>query len=521
MIAGTPVAVRLAVTPKHGVKYEMFQESHPAIGYALSVNDGQWQLQQELNSPQLSQNLIEAILPEMVDLECTEGRLSAPDDRGLQWSGDQESYLRIKGRYVQVTQDQNSVNRYRLHSPDNQQAMQVIYNKSRFCLPQEWTQQVVNRKGINLKTKNKQRKKIESLLKIAEQNLKIKNLIRCFNALFNAFRKHKISEAGPVKKMVTMALKFMDTFVFSGKNIMTAHEITIQSAWAKNIIIPIKKNKKIEAKTISDFFNDVQQFYKNIEVYVVKETDKDVINKIVRALKNYSTTPLPQYGLYSRSRFYRITSEGVTTVTDITIFGNEVFFKAVRKALNSLRKTKIGRQLIDTLKDKKFIIQPPSMSAIEREENGWFYAKNSAGSAIAFDPANKVIGDVSELQKEPWRQRSPVIGLYHELLHIYYKFNSLKIKSVSGKIEKKIVGGHTAIEESFIVGIDFFDKESQEYFNFSDIDLMKNKAAMLSENSFRREYAKLKGCEYYFVRPYYDKPDTKVTSKHFKFKVAN
>jgi hypothetical protein len=210
-------------------------------------------------------------------------------------------------------------------------------------------------------------------------------------------------------------------------------------------------------------------------------------------------------------------SEGVQKMTSITIYGNKVFFQAVRRALNTLNKTKLGRRLINALEDKKFTIQPPAMSAIVREENVQFYATNSAGGAISFDPVDTFIGEATQVKKELWRQRNPTVGLYHELLHIYYKFNPLTVTSISGKVHTKIVGSGHVIDESLITGIDCYDDNNNRY-NFSGKEFIQaNGGLMISENAFRRDYAPMRGHKNYYIRPYYDKPDARVTPKQFKF----
>ncbi|MEA9393372.1 M91 family zinc metallopeptidase [Acerihabitans sp. TG2] len=520
LIAGTPVAVRIIVTSNHGVKYEMFQNSHPAMGYALSVNNGQWQVQQELNSPHLSNKLIEVITPEIVDLGLTQARLSAPDDRGLQWTRDQKSYLRIKGNFMRVYQDKHNVNRYRLVTPDGQSALMVHYHKSRFCLPQEMTGQGVEKKAINLKEMNRQRKIINSHLNHAERHLKNGQIIKFFQELYSAYEKHKKFEAGPIRRITTLALDFIDTFIFPKKSILAADDMLVQIEWIRKVALPIQKNESFKENIINKFFRDTPYFYKIISDHILMQPDRDITDKIAKILSNLSITPLPQYA-GSRSRYYRMASEGITTVTSINITGNKKFIVDVMRTLDTLSKTVLGYRLIETLKDKEFTIQPPSMSAIEREDDGWFYAKNSAGGAIAFDPANTYIGDASQLEKEPWRQRDPVIGLYHELLHIYYKHHPLTVTSISGKADKKIVGGSAPIEEALITGIDFYDKKTGERYNFSDKKFIQaNKGLMMSENNFRREYAIMRGLKYFLIRPYYIKPDAKVTSKNFILSVT-
>jgi hypothetical protein len=85
-------------------------------------------------------------------------------------------------------------------------------------------------------------------LKKAERHLKNKAIIRCFEALHAAFQQHQKAEAGSIKRITTLALDFIDTFIVSNKLITTADETVIQSEWIKNIMLPIKGSTKINGK---------------------------------------------------------------------------------------------------------------------------------------------------------------------------------------------------------------------------------------------------------------------------------
>ncbi|QWA13302.1 hypothetical protein GTU79_12175 [Sodalis ligni] len=88
-IYGEKAAVKLTSTKAHGIKYAMIDESKPDIQYALSFNDDGWRLQTP-TAEEIDPSLLDAIRSDMIDPHCTEHMLSAPDERGLQWTKDQK-----------------------------------------------------------------------------------------------------------------------------------------------------------------------------------------------------------------------------------------------------------------------------------------------------------------------------------------------------------------------------------------------------------------------------------------------
>ncbi|XBS68800.1 hypothetical protein ABK905_19795 [Acerihabitans sp. KWT182] len=118
-ISNEKIAVRAVVMPGHGVKYEIFDAEHEAVGYPLAFIEGRWIMQQP-TAPHVTEFLLARITVEMMDPTLTEAALSAPDARGLQWSRDNKSYLRVKGRYVEVipnkSKGKNKIYRYHVGS---------------------------------------------------------------------------------------------------------------------------------------------------------------------------------------------------------------------------------------------------------------------------------------------------------------------------------------------------------------------------------------------------------------------
>ncbi|TKI02249.1 hypothetical protein [Martelella alba] len=180
------------------------------------------------------------------------------------------------------------------------------------------------------------------------------------------------------------------------------------------------------------------------------------------ALNELSTTPMPPYGVNSRAMNYGLVLDGVKIATKITIFGNDLFLAKVTKCLNDIKQTSLGRKILLALSEKKFMIQPPTMSAIVRVVKGRFYAKNSAGGAIAFDPGNFIIGDGVNALKEPWRYRDPAIALYHELLHLFYRNYPAKYKAIGETKARFFYGGGSSLEEALITGVSAIDTQSKK-----------------------------------------------------------
>ncbi|WP_243465103.1 M91 family zinc metallopeptidase [Photorhabdus temperata] len=161
------------------------------------------------------------------------------------------------------------------------------------------------------------------------------------------------------------------------------------------------------------------------------------------------------------------------------------------------------------------------MSAIVREKDGQFYARNSTGSSIAFDPDNHLIGMEEKITEEPWRSREPAIALYHEMLHIYYNRYPTWFTSIDNKmIDKKVSGGFSTLEESRIVGTKYYVNDENTLFDFSNSDyLLENNSALLTENRFRAEHAIFKGKNEYIIRPYSGKGDNQIPLTNIKINI--
>ncbi|WP_413724221.1 hypothetical protein [Sodalis sp. RH16] len=518
-IYGEKAAVKLTSTKAHGIKYAMIDESKPDIQYALSFNDDGWRLQTP-TAEEIDPSLLDAIRSDMIDPHCTEHMLSAPDERGLQWTKDQKSYLRIKERFVGVSPSKDYINCYEIRSQDRLHVLSLHYKDGLFRQLSVQPQELVKYGQQN--TFLKQKIKIKKLLDKAKQDIANNRILKSAHHINKAFQEHRQYEAGSIRQLKQLAIDFIKKCVFRDEkvNLATAEITTIQEAWVKNIRLPLKTNSKVDVDDIDELFVETPIFCKKIINYLHPSESKNIFKKFASALDELSTTPMPHYGENTKTLHYNLVLQGTRTATKIAISGNEFFISLVTNVLNGIKQTPLGQKILLALREKAFTIHPPTMSAIERVKDGIFYAKNSAGGAIAFDPGNFIIGDGTTLKAEPWRNRDPAIALYHELLHIYYDNYPAKFKPVADETVKIIRGGPKELEEAMITGVSFNDAKTNKLYNFIDDNYIKeNGQELISENQFRKEFARMKGQDLYFIRPYYVKPD-KLTPKQIMFRLA-
>ncbi|WP_213989342.1 hypothetical protein [Sodalis sp. dw_96] len=533
-IKGEKAAVKLSSTKGHGIKYAMIDESKPDIQHALSFNDDRWQLQTP-TAEEIDPSLLDAIRTDMIDPHFTEHMLSAPDDRGLQWTKDQKSYLRIKGRFIGVSPSEGYVNCYEIRSQDDQHALSLHYKDGLFRQLTVQPQELVKYGQQN--TFLKQRSNIKKLLDKAKQDIENNRVLKGAHHINKAFQEHRQYEAGSIHQLKRLAMDFIKKCVFRDEkvNLATAEITAIQEAWLKNIKLPLKTNAKVDVDDIEELFMETPVFCKKIINYLQPSESKNIFKKFASALDELSTTPMPLYGVNPKTLHYNLVLKGTRTATKIAISGNDFFIALVTHVLNGIKQTALGQKILLALREKAFTIHPPTMSAIERVKDGIFYAKNSAGGAIAFDPGNFIIGDGKSLKAEPWRNRDPAIALYHELLHIYYnsypaKFTPVnEAKVTKGALVTKtadktagiiIAGGGSELEEAMITGTSFRDPITKELYDFKNNEyIIGNGQDLISENYFRKEYAIMRGSDHYFIRSYYIKPND-MTDKIIKFSLT-
>ncbi|XBS69221.1 hypothetical protein ABK905_22605 [Acerihabitans sp. KWT182] len=128
---GEKVAAKLSSIAGHGIKYTLIDESNSGSQYGLAFDDGRWQLQSH-TAEVIDPTLLKVITFDMVDHACSEEQLSAPDERGLQWTADNKAYLRIKGHFVHLLSGKGYINCYIIRSKDGRQALSLLYKDGRF-----------------------------------------------------------------------------------------------------------------------------------------------------------------------------------------------------------------------------------------------------------------------------------------------------------------------------------------------------------------------------------------------------
>ncbi len=371
----------------------------------------------------------------------------------------------------------------------------------------------------------------------AEHEIKYKRVLEAAHRINKAFQEHKKYEAGSIHQLTRVSLDFIKKSVFrDGKVDLAATDVTaIQEAWVKNVRLPLITNMKADEDDIKELFTEVPIYCKYIVKYLHKPGPKKILEKFALALNELSTTPMALYSVNPKTGQYNLVLDKTRIATKIVILGNDLFIASVTRVLNDIKQVPMGQKILLALHEKAFTIQPPTMSAIDRYADGRFYAKNSAGGAIAFDPGNFIVGDGSTIKMELWRHRDPAIALYHELLHIYYNSNPVKFKPVDKKSAAKeikktketqetegttIAGGWSELEEAMITGVSFKDPITNELYDFIEDNYIKeNGQELISENHFRKEYARMRGSDHYYRRPYYVKSD-ELTPKQIKFRLT-
>ncbi|TCL03018.1 M91 family zinc metallopeptidase [Sodalis ligni] len=513
------VAVKLSSVARHGIKYTLIDESNPDNQYGLAFDGGRWQLQPH-TTEEIDPSLLEVITFDMVDPDCREDLLSAPDERGLQWTADGKVYLRIREYFVRIYHEISFINCYVISAPDRRNIVFAHYKYGRF-----WQRKVSPSVLYKMGLKNKflkQRSRIKNLLDKAEHEINNNQVLEAADHINEAFQKHQKYEAGSIFQLTRLATEFIKKSVFQDEKVdlATADVTAIQEAWVKNVRLPLITNTKVDVDDMKELFTEVPRFCKYIIKYLHKPGSKQILENFALALNELSTTPMALYGANPRTGQYNLVLDKTRITTKIAIQGNDLFIASVTKVLNDIKQVPMGQKILRALHEKAFTIQPPTMSAIDRYADGRFYAKNSAGGAIAFDPGNFYVGDGSTIKTELWRYRDPAIGLYHELLHIYYNHYPAEFKPVGADTAEFIYGGWTELEEAMITGVSYKHPETQKKYDFIKDDYIKeNGQELISENQFRKANALMRGHDIYFRRPYYVKQD-KLTPKKIKFRLT-
>jgi hypothetical protein len=130
---------------------------------------------------------------------------------------------------------------------------------------------------------------------------------------------------------------------------------------------------------------------------------------------------------------------------------------------------------------------------------------NSAGRAggkgfVSFDPESDILGKPEQVAAEPWRQREPVIALFHELIHVliaskdgedwFQGKEQLHLTHDDEKAEVRITGINYKVQKA--------DGSGEVEFPFSNPTYNP-----ITENEFRKQLAASQGKQSFLPRPTY------------------
>ncbi len=200
----------------------------------------------------------------------------------------------------------------------------------------------------------------------------------------------------------------------------------------------------------------------------------------------------------------------------VSISGNDEFRQKINGLLKVIAQTKVGSMLLlelggsppndigdthSTAKETVLQIKPPSVSSAQRVDRSTgkvMYSNSAAGTSIAIDPDNSLLGENEDQgKKEPWRVRDGAVALFHEMIHIAIKRKGGEVfESLEDPSQKLRISDQGDIAELRIVGIDY--KPDKVTYPFSDSS--KNP---VTENQFRKEYGELQNLDEVYFRPSY------------------
>lgn len=337
--------------------------------------------------------------------------------------------------------------------------------------------------------------------------------ITTFNKLNKRFSNKKELSAEDVKFFAEENEKLLAGLLgYSDVSTLKAAAIEdVMGQWVMRVDLQLAKNLSIDAKRINEFKMDFNRFQEKLSRY----SSSDYLaftKKFHDAFDNRAKTFLKHYQ-GDNVEYYKMPG-GVNNIAQMK--GSSLFIDATKDALTEISGTPDGKTILQALskRNSPIKINPPTLVAVSYEASGKFYGKNySAGESITFDPQNRNVGAPGLVANEQWRHRPPSVGLFHELLHIYYGINKKTYvprtvpQGGNGK-PLKISGSHTIEDEAMITGANYIDPAGRE-FPFSDVNyLPEEKGTIFSENRFRQQLAYQKGQEKYHFRPYYGEKPT-------------
>lgn len=229
----------------------------------------------------------------------------------------------------------------------------------------------------------------------------------------------------------------------------------------------------------------------------------------------------PKFGTGSEQYVPQV--EGWSASNAMTIKGNDTYRARVIALIDEIAQTKVGVALLAgiggastaTSAASKAVhsvnktvvaeVKPPGLANVNYQDSTtgqYMYANSAGGQTATVDAFNDIIGsDPAQAKVEAFRLRDAVIGLFHELVHVYMSKVSETFVSLEDPNETMSPG---QMYEPRVAGIKVVADSGGKKVTFPFDDATY---AYVTENTFRREYARLKGQSDYYVRPYYLKTD--------------
>ena len=234
--------------------------------------------------------------------------------------------------------------------------------------------------------------------------------------------------------------------------------------------------------------------------------------------KAVKTASDPKFGQGSEE--YTPTVDGWDAGNTITVKGGDDYRAKVIGLVDVIAQTPVGVALLKGIGGKSgaqgqastavhpankasvAVIKPPSVANVNYKDattGEYMYANSAGGSSATVDAFNDVIGaDPGKTQAEPFRLRDAVVGLFHELVHVYVqKVDEPEFVSLEDPNETMRAG---QMYEPRVAGIRIKEVRNGKEVTFP---FEKPDYNYVSENTFRKEYAELQGEADYYVRPYY------------------
>jgi Effector protein len=204
----------------------------------------------------------------------------------------------------------------------------------------------------------------------------------------------------------------------------------------------------------------------------------------------------------------------------LAVTGNDDFRSKVTAMIPVIASTAVGALLLNGIggkpdlanpkhpKTKQVVaeIQLPKVSHLQSATAGGDPRYGNAGGwaggkgVVTFDPDSDILGNAGQVANEPWRQREPVVALFHELIHVFIAAKGGEEWTQDGE---KLRLSHDAPDaEVRITGIDFKSKKKdgsgEITFPFSNPTYNP-----VTENEFRKQLAAAQGKQTFLPRPTY------------------